>query len=492
MESGGTITIPIDEYESLKKSEADFRSLFDAVPAGVVLLSYRKFIKVNADMCSTFGYSESELIGKNTRILYCDDEEYERVGRELYGALLISRRSLIETKLRRKDGVVLDILIGSSATDPRSPEPMASVSCVIVNITESRRAQNALREKERLMAELFRACPECITLTTLDEGRFIEVNEAVNRLFGYSSDELIGRSIGELGIWDSIDERSVVVERLRRGELVRNYETKLRRKDGTKIDALLSLTTAEMYGRRHIISFATDISGRKRIENELASSVREKENLLRELQHRIKNNLAMIAGIAALEMEQAPDERTRSTLGDLKDRIQSLASLYDLLLRSGRTGQVDLGEYLKAIVELLSGTYADAESGLCIEQRIESMPVDMRQAVPWGLIVNELVTNALKHAFPSGGPGRIIIELHRSENKIELRVSDDGAGFPARAESSESEGLGLGIVHMMTAQLKGEIERSGGPGTTFVIRAPASADGEDSALRTQGTSAPSR
>lgn len=472
MKKTGTVTIPLDEYEKLKKSDSEFKSLFDAVPAGVILLHYRTFVKVNADMCSTFGYSEDELIGENTRILYCDDEEYERVGKELYGALLTARRSLIETKMRRKDGTVLDILIGSSATDPQSTEPMASVSCVLVDITESRRAQNAIREKEQLMAELFRACPECIALTTLDEGRFIEVNEAIHNLFGYSREELIGHSVDEFAIWVSIDDRSAIVDRIRNGELVRNYEAKLRRKDGTIIDALLSMTTADIYGRKHIISFATDISERKIIENELTSSVREKEILLRELQHRIKNNLAMISAIAAIGMDQTTDPKARSAIGDLKDRIQSLSALYDLLLRSGRTDQIDLGDYLKAIIQLLSDTYTDSDKLLTIEHRIDSIQTDLKQAVPWGLIVNELVTNALKHAFPPGRQGRILIELCKSQDTLELRVSDDGIGLPNTIESTPSGGLGLGIVQMMATQLKGRVVRTSDHGTTFTITVP--------------------
>lgn len=457
---------------ALKEREAEFRSLFDAVPAGVGMLKSRSFQNVNTEMCEIFGYSEAELVGERTRILYYDDGEYERVGRELYSPLKGSRRAMVEARLRRKDGVPVDVLIGASAIDPSSPDPMSSVACVLFDVTERKRAQDSLRVKDRLLVELFRACPECISVTTFEEGRFVEVNEASCRQLRYSREELLGRTVGELGIWCSGQDRDAAVRRLKAGEMVRNFETRHRVKGGAEIDVLMSMTTVEIDRQSYIISFVMDISERKRMEEALGASLREKDILLHELQHRIKNSLAMIASMASLEMGRVGDERLRGILGNLKDRIQSLSALYELLLKSGQAGEVDLGEYLKSIVASLSDTYAGEGRVVSIEQSIEEMPMDLKGAVPWGLIVNELATNALKYAFPSGDPGVIRIGLSKSNGTIELSVSDDGIGLPEGFDEASSGGMGLDIVRMMSAQLRGTLSRSGGKGTTFVVRAP--------------------
>jgi PAS domain S-box-containing protein len=120
---------------ALRESEAEFRSLFEAAPASVGMLKSRIFTKVNDMMCETFGYSEAEMLGKGTRILYADEEEYERVGRELYGELRTHRRAIIKTKLRKKNGTVIEVLVGASALDPGAADPMASVATVLFDLS---------------------------------------------------------------------------------------------------------------------------------------------------------------------------------------------------------------------------------------------------------------------------------------------------------------------------------------------------------------------
>jgi two-component system, sensor histidine kinase PdtaS len=457
---------------ALKEREAELRGLFDAMPAGVCMLRSRIFREVNAEFRALFGYSEDELVGRSTRVLYFDDEEYERVGRELYGALAGRRRSLLEARVRRKDGSAFEVLIGASAVDPAAADPMSNVACVLLDVTERKRAQDSLRTKDKLLAEIFRACPECLSLTTLDEGRFVEANDAACRQLAYSREELIGHTVGELGIWSEAEDRDAAVGRLRAGEMILNLETRHRRKDGGEFDAMMSMAAIEIDGISYVIGFVLDVSGRKRMEGALKASLREKDLLLHELQHRIKNNLAMIAGLVGLEMDRADGDRQRGILGDLKDRILSLSSLYELLLRSGAADSVDLGEYLESIVSALAETYAIEGRPIRVDRDLGAMRVDIKGAISWGLIVNELTTNALKYAFASAEAGVIRVRLSSSGGVVELVVSDDGVGLPRGFDLEASGGLGLGIVRMMAAQLGGRLSVAEGKGAAFVVRAP--------------------
>jgi two-component system, sensor histidine kinase PdtaS len=474
--ANATLRETIESRERIEKTlrarEAEFSSLFNAVPAGIGMLENRVFKKVNTVILKTFGYVEDEMLGKTTRMLYCDDEEYARVGRELYGALRENRSTVIETRLRRIDGTILDVLIGASAMDPSSADPMSSVVTVLFDVTALKRAQDLLRSKEGMLAELFRACPESILLSTFDEGWFIEVNEAACRQFAYSREELIGHSAGELGIWRSPSDRAEAVGRLKDEGLLRNFETRMRRKDGEAFDVLMSMTTIEIEGQTCLLSFVTDISERKTIEDALSELLREKETLLHELQHRIKNGLALIASMVDLEIGRAGGERMIGVLGNLKDRIDSMSALYGLFSKSDSTGQVDLQEYLTAIVSSLSEAYSGGDGRVRIEWRIEAIPVDVKSALPWGLLINELVTNALKYAFPPGKGGLIRIDLAKSGDRIELAVSDDGVGPPEDFDPERSGGLGLDIVRMMSSQLGGTLSFDRNGGTTFVVRVP--------------------
>jgi PAS domain S-box-containing protein len=331
----------------LREREAEFRSLFEAAPAGVAMLCDRIFKKVNLVMCETFGYSEGEMLGRTTRMLYVDDEEYARVGEELYGGLRLNRRVVQETKLRKKDGTVIDVMIGASALDPAASDPMSSVATVIV-----------------------------------------------------------------------------------------------------------------------------DLSARKKIESELSRSLEEKEILLHELQHRIKNNLAMIGSMVGLEKDRTEGDKTRSILEGLESRIRSISSLYDLLLSSGSTKAVDLPEYLNSIIGSLEEAYSGGNGKIEIERRMESVSTDVKSSVAWGLITNELTTNALKYAFPSGATGVISIDLSIGNGEIRLVVSDNGIGLPQGFDLNRSGGLGIDIVRMMASQLNGKLSREMGKGTTFVVSAP--------------------
>jgi PAS domain S-box-containing protein len=356
--------------------------------------------------------------------------------------------------------------------DPESSDPKSKIASVLFDVTEKRRAQDSLRAKDRMLAELFRACPESISLATLDEGRFIEANEALGRMFGYSREEILGRRAVELGFWCSPLDRAKLIERLKGEGFVRNFETKMRRRNGETFDALMSMTRFEVEGEDCLLGFVTDISGRKRIEAALSESLREKDILLYELQHRIKNGLAMIASMIELEAGRAEGERMVAVLENLKDRIDSMSALYDMFSKSGLAGPVDLRDYLGALVDSLSQAYSGGDGRVRIERSIEAIAIDVKNALPWGLIVNELVTNALKHAFPPGFGGAIRVELAGTGDWIELVVSDDGIGLPEGFDPELSGGLGLDIVRMMSAQLGGVLSFDLSRGSAFVVRVP--------------------
>jgi len=353
---------------------------------------------------------------------------------------------------------------------------MSSVATVLFNVTELKRARDSLRAKERMLAEIFRSCPECITLTTLDGGIFAEVNEAAARLFGYSRDEMTGRGAVELGLWCSTRERDEVVGRLKSEGRIQNFETRVRRKDGEAVDILMSMAPLEVEGRDCIITFAMDIGDRKRMEAALSESLREKETFLRELRHRIKNGLALIEGLVGLEAGRAEDKRTAEVLDNLKSRIASMSVLYELFLSSGFEDSIDLAEYLGSVLDSLAEAYLRADGGIRVERRLETVRIDAKSAQSWGFIVNELVTNALKYAFRRTSGGLIRVDLSSTDGWIELVVSDDGDGLPADFDVESSGGLGLDIVRMMAAQLKGALVVEGGRGTVFIVRAPVRAE----------------
>ncbi|MBL0312754.1 MAG: GAF domain-containing protein [Holophagaceae bacterium] len=217
-------------------------------------------------------------------------------------------------------------------------------------------------------------------------------------------------------------------------------------------------------------SFETEAQ-RRRTEETLRASLREKESLVKEVHHRVKNNLQVITSLLRLEASRSAQPDTKSVLKGMQNRIRSMALLHESLYRSENLERVDLPAYIKQLTAHLFRSVAAEPSHIQLELDLEPASLPLEQAVPCGLLVNELVSNALKHGFPGGRTGKVRIELRSMDEgrQITLRVIDTGAGLPADFESRRATSLGLQLVSDLVKQLKGHLEISNGPGTGAVF-----------------------
>ena len=210
----------------------------------------------------------------------------------------------------------------------------------------------------------------------------------------------------------------------------------------------------------------------RRTEADLGRALEEKAVLFRELQHRIKNSISVIASLVSLEASRVDDPGSASVLEDLKGRISAIASLYDQLFQSGDTDHVDLDLYLKAVVETLFSGQAARERGVRLDLQAEGMRIDLRRAVPLGIIANELASDCLKHAFPGGTGGTVRVSLRGEGSDAVLQVRDDGRGLPADFAVGSEGGLGLVLVDMLARQVGGSFTAVSEAGTVFTVRFP--------------------
>jgi two-component sensor histidine kinase len=216
------------------------------------------------------------------------------------------------------------------------------------------------------------------------------------------------------------------------------------------------------------------VQTRKQIAFELKANLEEKVVLLRELHHRTKNNMTVIVSFLRMAGEGVTDERLSAVLNQAESRIQSMALVHQKLYESKNLSHIDLKDYLTSLLDLV---LANAPAGSRVERRVEmdSFKADIDTAMPCGLIVNELVTNALVHGFPSGRPGTIVLELRASGAGAVLTVSDDGVGFPAGFDPEASAGIGLQVVNSLARQqLKARLEHTTSPGggVSWVLTLP--------------------
>jgi len=216
-----------------------------------------------------------------------------------------------------------------------------------------------------------------------------------------------------------------------------------------------------------------DITQRRHYEEELERSAGEKAALLRELQHREKNSFAMISALIKLQSDRMDSKEMKSTLEDLLGRIDSLGNLYEMLYRSGETTRVRMDEYFGGMIDSLERMYLSAVKRIAVVRSIEPFEMGVKHASYMGLILNELLTNALKYAFPGELAGSVEVRLEARGDRFDLMVTDDGTGLPHGFNPERSPGFGFTIIRMLTEQMGGSFSIERVARTGFRVSVPA-------------------
>lgn len=266
---------------------------------------------------------------------------------------------------------------------------------------------------------------------------------------------------------------SVFVELHKKTLQVKQQADSLRRAHD-ELEVRVRERTAELANANAALK--VEIAVRRQAEGKVRESLQEKEVLLKEIHHRVKNNLQVVSSLLRLQAAGIKDEATAALFYESQTRVRSMALIHEELYQAGNLARVDFASYLRRLLPDLARSYrADASENveLKIEAADVSLPVD--RAIPCGLIVNELMTNALKHGFPNGRPGSIQVRLAAQNQQTTLAVRDDGAGFPQEMDFRQSRSLGLQLVCTLANQLGGTISLARDNGTEFVITFP---DGE--------------
>jgi two-component sensor histidine kinase len=240
------------------------------------------------------------------------------------------------------------------------------------------------------------------------------------------------------------------------------------------LEKLVGTRTAELESVNAKLNL--ELAERRRIEEQIKASLKEKEVLLREIHHRVKNNLQVISSLISLQGSYTKDKRMIENINETQTRIKTLALIHEKLYQSKDLARIDFAGYIKNLTNYLFRSYGVSGS-ITLDIKIDNVFLDIDMAIPCGLIVNELVSNSLKHAFPGMTKGNIVISLNReNENKFILAVGDNGIGFPKDIDFKNTKSLGLQLVNILADQIKGGIDLYSEVGTTFIIRFEALKD----------------
>jgi two-component sensor histidine kinase len=275
--------------------------------------------------------------------------------------------------------------------------------------------------------------------------------------------DTLAKELGSVNPIDKTTSRTLELENLCKDGSIIPVEVKV---------TLLRDAIGQPYG---LLGITRDIAERKQAEALLKSSLKEKEILLQEIHHRVKNNLQIISSLLELQANNIENKQAIAAFQDSQARIRSMAIIHEKLYRSEALAQVDLAEYIQELTVSLCRSYMAKKHEIDLNIEVERLFLDIDTAVPCGLILNELVSNSLKHAFPDGQDGKIWVRLHTTDSgQIRMSVGDNGVGFPAGFDARPTSSLGLQLVNTLVGQLNGLLKIERVPTTlisiTFAVR----------------------
>jgi len=340
---------------------------------------------------------------------------------------------------------------------------------------ERMQAEEALRKNEQRFRSYFDMPLIGVCITSPTTG-WLEVNDQLCAMLGYERTELLSTLWPQLTHPDDLAADLDHYNRVLQGEIDQyRLEKRFLHKNGEVIDVDLSVGCVRNSDRtvNFFVALLLDITERKRAETALQLALGQRTSLVKEIHHRVKNNLAIMVSLINMQVRRIKHPDALTALADTKSRLYSMSSLHEMLYRTGRMDRVEAKGYLELLCAHLSQTCGMSAQGIDIKNRSSAaLTLEIDQAVPCGLIINELVSNALKHAFPNARQGRLKVELLATADCVILRVDDNGIGLPDSLKMERVAGVGLTLVNTLTRQLGGTLQIRSKNGTRFEIRFP--------------------
>ncbi|HPC39666.1 MAG TPA: 7TM diverse intracellular signaling domain-containing protein [Spirochaetota bacterium] len=304
-------------------------------------------------------------------------------------------------------------------------------------------------------------------------GRVLDANAEYVRLTGHLTlDDIMGKSVTD---WTSPADRernAAAVEACMRQGFIRDLEISYIQPDGKTVPIEINATVIDSKAGSRILTLCRDITYRKTVFDNLQASLREKEVLLMEIHHRVKNNLQIISSLIALQAGKITDREVLMLYEDLNSRIKAMSLIHERLYQSGDFARIDFAEYITIITSDLQNTYRLFCGNCTVEYDTDHIELDIVKAIPCGLMLNEIISNSFKYAFPSSfsGQGKIRISFHELDNNtIELIVGDNGVGLPRSIDPEKIKSLGLSLIYLLADQIQGTIRIDREGGTKYTV-----------------------
>jgi PAS domain S-box-containing protein len=479
--------------QALFESELRMRNIYNSLDEAVLVVTPdRKLVNANKAAIKMFGYSIEEMQNSSTELLHVDHQHFVEFGERINQAFSKGQYTNFEFVAKRKNGEVFPT--EHTVSHLKNPDgEIKGIVSVVRDITKRKQTEGELR-KEKDSAQNYLDIAGVMLVALNEKGEVILINKKGCAILGYSENEIVGKNWFDHYLPKPLgDKIKGVFSSLMAGEIdsVKFYENHVLTKSGEeKMVAWHNSVLHDKKGRIiGTLSSGEDITERKQAEKELELhrtsleelvgertaelkfSLAEKEVLLKEVHHRVKNNMAMVSAFIQLQMGQTDNSSAISALTACDNRIRAMAMVHKKLYQSKDLANIDMQDLYQEISDAL---YLHTEHGK-IEIKIQAHEIylDMDIAIPCAMIANELLSNSLKYAFEEYKSGKINIAMEKiADEKYHIRFNDDGCGLPDDISVDHTDTLGLQLVNIFIDQLNGSIALDKKDGTTFNIVFP--------------------
>ena len=455
----------------LMESEEKFREVFNNAKDMISLNLFindripGKFIEVNKIGIDRLGYSYDEFLNMTPADIVAPDKRSEMERNAI--KLLENGQNEFEIIHQTKDGKRIPVEVNNHLFKLHGNTIALAISR---DITKRKQVEEELFISEEKFRTLFEEDPDYNLLLGID-GTILEINKAVINLIGKSKKDLLGKNYSILKITPPEDKVFHLenINKVLKGENVKPFESRFIDKNGNIHWIILHLTAVKDTNISYILAIGNDITNRKLAEQKINSSLKEKENLLKEIHHRVKNNMQIISSLLNLQTQYVDGKETVDVLKESQNRVKSMAMIHEKIYLSKDLTHINFVDYIQSLVSNLFYSYNIEKNRIKPVLDIDNVNLNMETAVPCGLIISELVSNSLKYAFPDKMKGKIYISLKSKEDKYELVVCDNGIGIKKELDFYHLESLGLLLVKNLTEQIEGRIDVNLSHGTEFKI-----------------------
>ncbi|MDY9923224.1 PAS domain S-box protein [Methanobacterium sp.] len=455
--------------KALKKRDEEFRYFIESAPVAIAMFDTRmRYIAASSRWIEDYNIQGIKIHGASHYDIFPEitDELKEVHQRALAGSII----SAADDEFIRADGSIQYVRWEVHPWYLSSGDT-GGIVIFSEDVSERVKAVKELQDNEEKYRTLFESNPDYTILIGLD-GVILDVNSSAANFTNLSKEELIGKTYAELGLFPKKDLHLLMESfaNVLKGEIIGPFQNRLLSKEANISWVETQLVPIMKEGNVYsIMVIAEDITHRKTATDQLIKSVNEKDVLLKEIHHRVKNNIQIISSLLNLQKQHVDSDEFVNILSESQNRIKSMAMIHEKLYHSGDLTRINFAEYIETLVSDLYSSYTTSTRQVTPFINVENVRFNIETAVPCGLIINELISNSLKHAFPKGKTGTLSVSLKTSDEWNELVISDDGVGFPEEFDIQNSKTLGLQLVNILVKQLDGKITLNRIHGTRFKI-----------------------